>query len=139
MRLLVICFSLLALACTEEEKITIDDAPLEFRLILGNWQLNGSKVSIGGPLPDDFQEISDGPIFSFELNSTYRLVSNNQHIISEGTFVYNEDSLIISPQNGEIEEESSYIVTMRENEMVLSPSGPILCIEGCLYRYIKLD
>lgn len=136
-------FALIALllffACSNEDKVTIDDVPLETRPLLGDWQLTGSKISIGGPLPDDFREENKGHIFTFELNATYRLVANDNTLISEGTFTYTEDSLVLNPKRGELKEVTSYQATIEKNEMVLSPSGPVICIEGCLYRYVKLN
>lgn len=124
---------LILFSCSKEEV----EIPLTLQGIAGSWQLNGNKISIGGPLPDEFTPIENGSIFVFNLDNTYTsLDGSNNTLINSGVYSLVESELFLTP---DIEAPFSYRVTLYETEMILSPSGPTICIEGCPLRYIKLN
>ncbi|WP_343485893.1 lipocalin family protein [Allomuricauda sp. d1] len=125
-------------ACSDDSE-TLLDLPLESRNLVGTWQLNGYKISAGGPLPDDFTNIESATRYIFELDGSYTFIEEiGNNPLHEGTFRFIENELVLEPSEGGVDRYSFYIELSR-NTMILSPTGPIICIEGCLYRYQRVD
>lgn len=132
---------LILFSCSEDDTENLKELPLIVQNLSGTWQLNGSKISSGGPLPDKFTTIENGEIFLFELDMTYELRNGlNQNLISAGEFTITNNDLVLTPNQGDmIEPYSFYVDVINDSEIIWSPAGSVICIEGCLYRYIKLE
>lgn len=127
---------LLFTSCTNGDNF--DNVPLNVGDIVGTWQMNGFKISAGGPLPDDFTPFEGETRFVFELDGSYSFLQENEHEpYYSGRFNLVEDELVLEPDDGDVNRYSFYI-ELSKDTMVLSPTGPTICIEGCLYRYVRL-
>ena len=139
MRFMLLFTCVLLWSCSDSDGDQIDVLDGEIDL-LGTWQLNGVKISAGGPLPEDFTIIDFYQEFSFSANGTYTLKSGTPGtVLSKGNFSITEDELHLNPKQGQVPNKSAYNFWFEGESLVLSPSSPILCIEGCLYRYEKQD
>lgn len=139
MRFILLLIVALFYACSNEPssetEVFVTDSD-----IVGSWLLTGTKTSIGGPLPEEFSDTNFFEEFSFAADGKYRLKrESTTKVISEGKFTTTENELFLSPDSESIGNELSYLFWFEDGSLILSPSGPVLCIEGCLYRYEKTD
>ena len=128
-------------SCSSDDS-ALEKIALTNQNIVGTWQINGRKVSAGGSLPKEFNPIEEGTILIFELDGTYKNVTHaSEELISAGKFSFSESSLELLPETeeGDAVEKRSYDITLYENEMVVFPTGPLVCTEGCLFRYIRVE
>ncbi len=103
--------------------------------IVGKWQLEATKISPGGIV--DWVSVEDGETYVFRQDGTFGL-SKWEGCKSpvEGTFTVTEEMLkLFFPCNSE-PYEPVYTVSFEENKLILGFLG---CIEGCLYRYKRMD
>ena len=139
MRLMLLFTCVLLWSCSDSDGDQMDVLYGEVDL-LGIWQLNGVKISAGGPLPEDFITTDFYQEFSFATDGTYTILSGTSRtVFSKGDFSVIEDELRLNPKQGQVPNKSAYNFWFEGESLVLSPSSPILCIEGCLYRYEKQD
>lgn len=127
---------LLFLSCDKE--FQEETFPLSASPIVGDWQVVAETYSIGGP-PITVQ-IENGGAYGFLLDGTFR-ISEALEISKAytGSYTFQEDLLTLSYTLEDEEIERELNAMFQENLLVLSPAGPILCIEGCSFTLRRLD
>jgi hypothetical protein len=119
------------LSCTKSS----NDKPLNTSSIFGTWKL----VKVGTAFGDN--TISDGYTYIFNKDNTF--TSNRFLVCSEGffsmsetilTLVYNCDTFSSGNPPGTFIEEYRF----ENNRLLLNPTYKD-CIEGCIYKFKKID
>lgn len=122
-KLLILSICILAVAC---KKDSADAEKLQ-----GRWELNQYFMSSGGP------------------GTWYPAIKKSQVIFGEDGKLGGDnypkyvkyaikDSVTLSFFDDK-DAVQYYHYTLKDNKLSLSPAGPIMCIEGCAYSYIKLN
>ncbi len=132
MRFLILGVVFLSISCSSD--FLVEENPLS-----GTWLEIGSRISAGGPLPLNFEEVANGNTFIFKDDGTFSLLSDSGNVINSGSYTnQNEELLLVSNQNGSAEPQR-FNLELSSNTMVLSPTGPVICIEGCFFRYQRIN
>lgn len=132
--ILFVFFGLLSCDKNSQE----DSVPLNVSKILGSWLLSESYISPGGDTT--WQSVDDGDIYNFKIDGTFSQVNIYPGKDSRsGSFTYENDTLKLVFNIGGEEKWQSFRVEMEEDIMTITPSGPTICFEACLFRYKKLD
>jgi len=122
-------------ACDEGSQET--GVSLNASKIIGSWQLTEAYVSPGAGAT--WQSVENGDIYKFGIDGTFSQVNTYEDASNRsGSFTYENESLkLIFTIDGE-EKWQSFSVVMVEDKMTISPTGPTICVEACLYRYQKI-
>lgn len=141
MEKLISCLLVLVLlsplsACNDTENENPND-----HSILGKWKLTEAFISSGGP--QYWVDVEDGEEIEFLSNS--RFTSTNYPECPEGEYVLDEENLVLDFDCEDIElvaENEEGLVTFRiefkNGDFLLSPTS-VICIEGCSYKYERMD
>jgi len=113
--------------------------PLSANAIIGQWQLERHHYSTGGPGQwSDFVE--NGSIYRFSVDGKFHFKDNTSSEGNrEGTFILKGDSLVLKFEQDSEAQEYTYSVEVSEQKMILSPTGPVICIEGCAEQFRRTD
>lgn len=134
-RYLILFLLLGLLSCDKDSKE--DSVPLNASKIIGSWQLVEAYVSPGGDTI--WQSVEDGDIYKFGIDGIFSQVNTYQDAYNRsGSFIYENDMLKLTFTIDGEEKWQSFSVNMVENSMTITPTGPTICIEACLYRYEKI-
>lgn len=122
--LLALCF--LSFSCT---KSSVNPLKLQ-----GKWRITASFVSTGAP----------GQWISVPQKKNYDYVQFDENSTLEGTIftdyktysVKDSTTLTFIKTDQTIE---NYSYLLKDGTLILSPVGPIHCIEGCAQRFIKVN
>jgi len=120
---------------TKNEEGIGREVPLLVNNIVGEWQLEASKISIGERA--EWKIVENGGVYTFELNGAYTYVINKDSKES-GTYIFDNENKIISFNTNDKDETQNYLVKLGADKMILSPNGPVFCTDGCSYRYKKV-
>jgi len=136
MKKYLILFALSGLISCEKEAKE-DSIPLNVSKIIGSWQLVEAYISPGGAAT--WQPVEDGDIYNFGIDGTFSQVNTYEDAHNRsGNFTYENKMLKLTFITDGEEKWQSFSVEMVENSMNISPTGPTICIEGCIYRYQKI-
>ncbi|MGS2741131.1 lipocalin family protein [Sinomicrobium sp. M5D2P17] len=118
----------LALGCSEDTDITEVS-------VIGKWQMTESYVGTGAE-DTRWKKVEEGAIYQFKADSTF---SSNATDCPEGKFSIRRDTLQLD-FNCNYSTEPQYILfNFKGGDLIFNPLGPPYCIEGCQYRYEKMD
>lgn len=132
-----ILFLLLGLSSCDKDNSKEDNIPLNASKIVGSWQLVEAYISPGGDAT--WQTVEDGDIYNFNIDGTFSQTNTFENAYDRsGNFTYDKAMLELTFTIDEEEKWQTFNVDMDENTMSITPSGPTICIEACLYRYEKL-
>ncbi len=117
----------LFLGCTDDDL----NSNQTDHVIIGNWQLEATKISPGGIV--DWSDVTNGEIYEFKTDGTIVLSKWDacKGPIS-GTFDIDEDKLFLKFSCDETLYEPSYYIWFEEDKLILGFMG---CIEECSYRF----
>ncbi|MBD8490112.1 lipocalin family protein [Echinicola sp. CAU 1574] len=125
---------IMLLACHETQDPIIYDANPDG--LIGTWQQVERSYSIGGPQISE--NISDGPLMTFEDNGLFTLTKFNE--CSTGTYILDGDELTFTFDCKDIEEgvnPFTFSVYFLDDYLKVSPKTTV-CIEGCSAKFKKL-
>ena len=130
--MLLVVFS----ACKEESlrfsKSEVDaDNPL-----VGKWQLVKSSYSIG-TAEQHWQEVQDGYILN--LKKDKRFETNKPNASSGGTYEIEGDKLILTYAGNAEPAQYTDRYFVDGDTLSLSPLSPIICIEGCSSKLVRIN
>jgi hypothetical protein len=103
-----------------------------YESLIGKWQLVEQKIGIGPP--GEWKEVHNGEQCEFFSDLTF---SSSIPDCSSGTFSL-EDNLLKFYCGGEKSLRDFIIVEFNGASITLTPASAI-CIEGCLFRYKKIQ
>ena len=128
--LLLLC--LVILGCGKDND---DELPNVDSDIVGKWQLEATRISPGGIV--DWSNIANGEIYDFLDNGTFQLSNSKEcDMTSIGTYSLKEDNLALEFLCDSETRKPNYFFWFNEGKLVL---GFIGCIEGCSYRFKKIN
>lgn len=133
-----VAISLLFLMQCQNDDTEFDNTPVDDTSLVGEWLLTESYVSPGGAT--EWQDVDEGYRYIFDEFGNYERTNFDKETLNTGSYE------IIAP------ELYLYFITEGEKDtlgftadfnssktsLTLSPSYPGICIEGCLYRFMKL-
>ncbi|WP_437394928.1 hypothetical protein [Flagellimonas lutimaris] len=135
----LLCFGLLSVLVKCDSNGS--DDIIEEQSILGKWKLTEAYISAGGP--QYWVNIEDGEEIVFLDSGNFS--SDRYTECTAGEFMVDEDILTLDFNcegfESEMENEEgliTYQIELGENEFLLTPLS-VICIEGCSYKYIRID
>jgi len=118
---------LFVLGCTDDD---LNDK-LADHDIIGEWQLEATKISPGGIV--DWSNVTNGEIYKFKSDGTLVLSRwDNCKAPINGAFAIDEDKLFLRFSCASTLHEPSYFIWFEESKLIL---GFVGCIEECSYRF----
>lgn len=122
-------------SCDKESKE--ESIPLRSSEIVGSWQLSETYISPGGQT--SWQAVENGDIYYFVMDGAFSQINVLEvNPFRSGTFSYANELLVLSFTFAGEEKSQTYLVEMADSTMTLTPAGPAICIEPCLYRFKKI-
>jgi hypothetical protein len=100
--------------------------------LIGKWQLVEQKIGIGPP--GEWKDVDNGEQFEFFSDLTF---SSTTPTCASGTFIL-EDNILKFYCGGEKSLRDFTIVKFTGSSMTLTPAS-VICTEGCLFRYEKIQ
>ncbi|RYE27194.1 MAG: hypothetical protein EOP42_19565 [Sphingobacteriaceae bacterium] len=101
--------------------------------LVGKWRETAYYLSIGGPGYWTSVSTKDNTYIMFNQNGA---LTGTYYPGSAHYEIKDSVTVTIYDQNGKYE---NYHYEIINGVLTLSPSGPIICIEGCATRYIKVS
>ena len=109
--------------------------------ILGKWKLTAAYISSGGP--QYWVDVEDGEEIEFLSDGSF--TSTNYPGCTEDGYVFDGESLALHYDCEDMElvaENEEGLITFRiefkNDGFLLSPTS-VICIEGCSYKYERMD
>lgn len=99
----------------------------------GKWKLTAQKVSIGGPA--NWEPVSSSENQYVQFNSSGS-VESNTYIFNKYNKYVIKDSVTLTLSKNDTIQNFRYKFTALDT-IVVSPSGPIFCIEGCEFKFAR--
>jgi hypothetical protein len=98
--------------------------------LTGKWKLARNKISSGGPM------------YWVKAANTTNVLFNNDSTLGGTTFPdfkqYTiKDSVTLTLTDDDKTQYQNYRYEIKGDSLNMSPSGPIICIEGCIMQFIK--
>ena len=140
MRNIALCFFLISFSCECEEAdepTSIVFQPInDVGELLGKWKLVDSSYSIGEGT-QHWNSVEHGYTYQFNGDGTF---SSNRFKACTGVkYSMSGSNLVLEFEcDGESIEYTENAV-MSDGNLFLSPVAPIICIEGCSYRFERND
>nr|MBC7612762.1 hypothetical protein [Pseudopedobacter sp.] len=122
----LIAFIVILTSCGKENATPTNE-------LTGKWKLTSYYYSAGGPIT--WQNASPDSLKTVEFNDDGNLGGNVYNKYSKYTL---KDSVIITFTGVTGVAAQNYSYQLKNNELILSPAGPIMCIEGCGSKYVKI-
>ncbi len=136
MNRLLTCLCILSMFSCEKSS-TENGSPDAIGAILGSWQQVSYQYSIGGPLLSE--DVKNGEIVRFNADLTFSISNIESDFDITGTYRFQNDTLtrIYDADSEKI----NYILKTEivQEELTLIPVGPQICIEGCSFKYRKIN
>jgi len=109
--------------------------------IEGTWKLTAAYISAGGP--QYWTDVKDGEVLNFLSNGSFSSdkfeeCSTGSYSVEDGNLIleYDCDGFESGTENGE--GQITFKIDYGKNAILLTPTS-ILCIEGCSYKYVKVN
>ncbi len=123
----------LLFACNDGELNPLDEK-LDVLQINGTWQLSESSYSIGDGV-QHWQPVNNGYSYTFKADSTF--LSNRFEHCDGGTYSITNNRLTLDFNCEGADKVYIENFQLKEGALFLSPVSPIICIEGCSFKFIK--
>ena len=135
-RIFVLIFFLFLMQCQNDD-MPIDDTAVDDTSLVGEWLLYESYISPGGAA--EWKDVEEGNRYFFDEFGNYEETDFNIKIERRGEYEIKENELYLYFLTEGKKDTLGYIASFNENKtrLTLSPSYPSICIEGCLYRFMK--
>lgn len=99
--------------------------------LTGKWKLAGSMVSAGGPM---YYVPAANKNSYIQFNADYTLVGN---VFADYNYFKIKDSVTVTLTKADKTSFENYRYSFRNDTLVMSPSGPLFCIEGCSDLFVR--
>ncbi|WP_411032094.1 lipocalin family protein [Spongiimicrobium sp. 3-5] len=135
MRTALVCLMAFFVSCNDSEKSLENDVNANASDLIGNWQLEATKISPGGIV--DWTLVEDGGIYSFEANGTFSYTnSKNPEHNRLGTYTLDENELSFTYTRDGQQITGVYNRVFTDGKLILQFIG---CIEECSERYKRVN
>lgn len=135
MRYLVPLLFLLCIGCSNNKQGPDSEVPLSASGILGQWQLEATRISPGGIV--DWTEVSNGPRYTFGSDGSFNFVSTDGTAGSKSGSYGVEDNLLTLRYGDQGQNVARvYYLNFEDGKLVLQFVG---CIESCSERYRRTN
>lgn len=126
---------LLLMKCVDAEEICCGFERVADKELFGKWQLVEQKIGIGPP--GEWMDGDDGHTYTF--NRDYSFADSENPSCPGGSFEIKGDTLMLHYKCIEGNKTWDYrMVEFDGSSMTLEPAS-VFCIEGCSFRYQKLQ
>ncbi|MEO0528316.1 MAG: hypothetical protein AAFZ89_13880 [Bacteroidota bacterium] len=132
MRYFILGILFLCIACNGDGETPVTEIPSRTSLLIGNWQLEATKISPGGIV--DWTTVSNGSLYTFKPDGTFSLSSTDNALSGSYSEEGNELSLRFVREGQSIRR--TYFMNFVEGNLVLQYVG---CIESCAERYRRVN
>lgn len=127
----LVLFTMLLCACCKVDNGTSDDLPLDQSQLTGQWELEATKISPGGPV--EWTADRSGITYSFNADGTFTyVVPENIEYNKSGAFSLNGPELRLNYTRDSREFNDRYFMELDSGKLILQFIG---CIEECKERY----
>ena len=116
----------LGIACKKGDNITATG-------FTGKWKLAATKISPGGPVNWTPVSSNENQYVQFNSNGT---VESNTYLFNKYNKYVIKDSVTVTMSKNDTIQNFRYKFTALDT-IVVSPAGPIFCIEGCEYKFAR--
>lgn len=103
--------------------------------LIGKWQLIEQNISNGGP--SKWESVNDGKRFSLFEDGTYEGIKFFTDC-DMGSYGSTATELLLMPNCNDGSEDFMYSITRDCDQLILRPLT-VLCIEGCAFRYERIN
>ncbi len=136
MNRLLTCLYILSMFSCEKSSMQ-NESPDAVRALLGSWQQVSYQYSIGGPMLSE--DVKNGEILRFNADLTFSIINLESDSDVTGTYRFRNDTLtrIYDADAEKINDILKTVIV--QDELTLIPVGPQICIEGCAFKYRKID
>ncbi|MEK6155524.1 lipocalin family protein [Flavobacteriaceae bacterium 3-367] len=134
MRYFLPLFLLLFIGCSNNKQEHNAPLPLSASGLLGEWQLEATRISPGSPV--DWTEVSDGSRYTFESDRSFDFVSSDDASLGKSGSYEVEENLLTLRYSVQGENVARvYYMNFEDGKLVLQFVG---CIESCSERYRRI-
>ena len=127
---------LVALSACKEENLRFSNAEVDANNpLVGKWQLVKASFSIG-TAEQNWQDIDNGYIINLKKDGSFE---SNKHEVSQGGKYQIEGVNLILSYSGKTDpSEYTERFLLTGDTLFLSPVSPIVCFEGCTYKFVRI-
>ena len=127
-RLFLCCavLSMTFIACKKENQQAANGS------IVGKWKLSANAFGTGGPMLWNKVAATDNHYVEFCKNGTL-----GGDAFTGYTMYAIKDSVNLFMKKNNDTTKYNYSYRIKHDTLTMSPTGPIICIEGCAVRFIK--
>ena len=135
MRYFLPFLTLLFIGCSNNKQESNTPLPLSASGILGEWQLEATRISPGSPV--DWTDVSNGPRYIFESDRSFDFISSDNVSVSKsGSYEVEENLLTLRYSTQGENVARVYYMNFEDGKLVLQFVG---CIESCSERYRRIN
>lgn len=129
-------FLVFVLACQNDD-VPFDDTPVDSTSFVGEWLLKETFISPGGS--SEWTEVTDGHRYIFNKNGSYKKTDFNKELLELGEYELKEGELYLYFLTEHKKDTLGFSAAFNgtRDMLTISPLYPVMCIEGCLYRFEK--
>lgn len=120
-------------SCDKEDNLPFE---LTSEGLVGKWELYQYQGSTGG---GDYRTDYEPTGKTITFLSGGKLNSVGFFKCDDGAYIVADSSITVLFDCGEEVPEQKYSMKKEDENLVLSPSGPIICFEGCSYIFKKIN
>ena len=123
------------ISCNSESESAFGATPLGSNAIVGQWKLEATKISPGGPV--EWSDAIYKDVYKFDLSGTFRFISDQDAQYNKtGSYAVdgNELTLTYDTSTDGIKK-SVFYFSIDDSKLLLDYIG---CIEECRLRFVRL-